>query len=99
MYSVVEEVVLDLLHDDVISETLDAPKAKFLGTNAPIDRHSKNVLAKSPFSAQIATFVQVKIEKAAVDPDTVFAKRQRCNLCQSRTLMAILWKNHQDDRS
>lgn len=58
--SVVENVMLDLIHKEIIGETLDSYIANFCDTNAAAELLSKRLLASSSFMNAIATFPGVK---------------------------------------
>lgn len=60
VYNVVDEVMLNLLHKDVILDTLDGHVAKIFDTEAAADRLSKRFLTSSTFMESIATFMRSK---------------------------------------
>lgn len=52
------------LHKDFIAEMMETYKAKFLDTDAAIDKWSKRLQALTSFVAHmIATFVRLKVQK------------------------------------
>lgn len=53
VYSVVEQVMLDLLRKEVIWETLGVHKAKFIDKDAAVEGFSKRLLACSSLMAPI----------------------------------------------
>lgn len=56
--NVVEQVMLDLLHEEVIGNMLDSLIAKCFDNNATADRLSQKLLTSNTFNAPIATFVR-----------------------------------------
>lgn len=74
VYSVLEQALLDQLHNDVIGETLNAHIAKFFDPYAAISRLSKKLLTANSFMASMATFVRCETNTAITDQNAVIAK-------------------------
>lgn len=62
VYIVVEQVMLNLLRKDAISETLVGHNTKFVNAEAATDRLSDKLLTWSSFLAPIATFERCKTD-------------------------------------
>lgn len=60
VYNGAEQAMLDLLHKEVIRESLDAHKEKLFDTNVAANRLSQRLLISKSFMAPIATFLRRK---------------------------------------
>lgn len=67
MYNVVEQVVLELLRNDTIRETLNARVTKYFNNDAAANSLSKRWLTSITFMSPIATFVKRKADTAVED--------------------------------
>lgn len=80
LYYIVEQVKLGLLeplHKDVMSKTLEVHIAKFFEISAAADRLWKKFMKSSSFMAPIATFVPRKTDCAKADQNTLIAKASK----------------------
>lgn len=80
VYIVLEQVLLDLLHKDVISDTMDALMTKCFDTCAAAKKLSKSLLKLSSFMAPLVTFVQRQISPINAEKNKVFARVSKKDL-------------------
>lgn len=62
MFSIFEQVMLDLLLREVIRDTLDSHIARFFVAGAAANRPSQRFLTSSAFMVPIVTFIKRKID-------------------------------------
>lgn len=95
LYSVVKQIILGLLHKDVIGDTLNAHKARLLDINESADGPSKKLLTPCSFMTTITKFCQGEINTAIAEQNLVFAKASKKETGPFQNYKAILSKIHQ----
>lgn len=93
-----EQVKLELLHKEVIAETLEAHIWKLLNTDADPDQLSSKLLTLKSFMSPIGTFVRRRTE-FIIWTVVVHLRLGLKNTWQSWEHMVTLSKDHQADHT